>query len=244
MMKPRIGFSFMLLLLVVVSLSVGCQPTDEGNVADLPVPEQSVISSNEGLPETEPPSGSASGGGDDTAGSSDVAVQDTDVSPDHQAAEPDVDLADVTAVRLINHSSGWIGGEGWIAFSDNGGTEWEVQAQPKGTVRQIFALNGKQAWTVMENNDLYRTTDGGETWIRIGSTPNTGFLHFISPETGFSGQAKTEDGGKTWSDQDIPDTTIGSPATGAITDEAAEAPKNVGAVSGPLYVVVNTRTHN
>ena len=107
----------------------------------------------------------------------------------------------MTAVRLINHSSGWIGGEGWIAFSDNGGTEWEVQAQPKGTVRQIFALNGKQAWTVMENNDLYRTTDGGETWIRIGSTPNAGFLHFISPETGFSGQAKTEDGAKpgaTW----------------------------------------------
>ncbi|WP_256720798.1 MULTISPECIES: WD40/YVTN/BNR-like repeat-containing protein [Paenibacillus] len=242
MIKPRIGFSFMLSMLVVVSLSVGCQPTDEGNVAQHPVPEQSVISSNENTPETELPSGSASGG-DDTAGSSVVAVEDTDVSPDHQTAEPDVDLAEVTAVRLINHSSGWIGGEGWIAFSDNGGTEWEVQAQPKGTVRQIFALNGKQAWTVMENNDLYRTTDGGETWIWIGSTPNAGFLHFISPETGFSGQAKTEDGGKTWSDQDIPDTTIGSPATGAITDGAAEAPKNVGAVSGPLYVV-NTRTHN
>ncbi|MGG4346371.1 WD40/YVTN/BNR-like repeat-containing protein [Paenibacillus lautus] len=199
-MKPRIGFGFLLLMLVVVSLSVGCQPTDEGDVAELPVPEQSVISSNKDTPETEPPSGSASGGGD-IAGSSTVAEQDdTDVAPDHQAAEPDVDLADVTAVRLINHSSGWIGGEGWIAFSDNGGTEWEVQAQPKGTVRQIFALNGKQAWTVMENNDLYRTTDGGETWIRIGSTPNAGFLHFISPETGFSGQAKTEDGGKTWSD--------------------------------------------
>ncbi|MGG4090730.1 WD40/YVTN/BNR-like repeat-containing protein [Paenibacillus lautus] len=242
MIKPRIGFSFMLSMLVVVSLSVGCQPTDEGNVAQHPVHEQSVISSNENTPETELPSGSASGG-DDTAGSSVVAVEDTDVSPDHQTAEPDVDLADVTAVRLINHSSGWIGGEGWIAFSDNGGTEWEVQAQPKGTVRQIFALNGKQAWTVMENNDLYRTTDGGETWIWIGSTPNAGFLHFISPETGFSGQAKTEDGGKTWSDQDIPDTTIGSPTTGAITDGAAEAPKNVGAVSGPLYVV-NTRTHN
>lgn len=200
-MKPRIGFGFLLLMLVVVSLSVGCQPTDEGDVAELPVPEQSVISSNEDTPETEPPSGSASGGGDKIAGSGAVAEQDdTDVTPDHQAAEADVDLADVTAVRLINHSSGWIGGEGWIAFSDNGGTEWEVQAQPKGTVRQIFALNGKQAWTVMENNDLYRTTDGGETWIRIGSTPNAGFLHFISPETGFSDQAKTEDGGKTWSD--------------------------------------------
>lgn len=228
MIKPRKGLSFILLLLVVVSLSVGCQPTDEGNTAELPVPEQSVNSSNEDAPETEPSSGSED---DDAAGSGAVAEpdEDTDVTPDHQAAEPDVDLADVTAVRLINHSSGWIGGEGWIAFSDNGGTEWEVQAQPKGTVRQIFALNGKQAWTVMENNDLYRTMDGGETWIRIGSTPNAGFLHFTSPETGFSGQAKTEDGGKTWINLDIPDTTVGRPATGAITDEAAEAPRNEGA---------------
>lgn len=202
--------------------------------------ERSVESSKEDTQKTEPSSGTEEslGGGDHAAGQ-----DDTDVTPDDQAAEPDVDLADVTAVRLINHSSGWIGGEGWIAFSDNGGTEWEVQAQPEGTVRQIFALNGKQAWTVMENNDLYRTTDGGETWIRIGSTPNAGFLHFISPETGFSGQAKTEDGGKTWSNLDIPDTTASSPATGAITDEAAGAPKNEDAGSGSLYVV-NTKPHN
>ncbi|WP_233355034.1 WD40/YVTN/BNR-like repeat-containing protein [Paenibacillus sp. JZ16] len=241
MRKPRKGLGFILLMLVAVSLSVGCQPSDEGYVA-----ERSVEASKEDTQKTELSSGSEDhlGGGSDAAGSGAVAEQnDTDVTPDNQAAEPDVDLADVTAVRHINHNSGWIGGEGWIAFSDNGGTEWEVQAQPKGTVRQIFALNGKQAWTVMENNDLYRTTDGGETWIRIGSTPNAGFLHFISPETGFSGQAKTEDGGQTWSNLDIPDTTASSPATGAITDEAARAPKNEEAVSGSLYVV-NTKPHN
>nr|WP_253300289.1 hypothetical protein [Paenibacillus lautus] len=228
-------------MLVAVSLSVGCQPSEERNVA-----ERSVKSSKEDTQKAEPSSGTEKSldGGNHAAGSDAVAEQDdTDVAPVNQAAEPDVDLADVTAVRLVNHSSGWIGGEGWIAFSDNGGTEWEVQAQPKGTVRQIFALNDKQAWTVMENNDLYRTTDGGETWIRIGSTPNAGFLHFISPETGFSGQAKTEDGGQTWSNLDIPDTTASSPATGAITDEAARAPKNEDAVSGSLYVV-NTKPHN
>lgn len=194
--------------------------------------------------ETSPGTEESLDGEDHVAGSGAVAEQDdTDVATGNQAAEPGVDLADVTAVRLINHSSGWIGGEGWIAFSDNGGTEWEVQAQPKGTVRQIFALNGKQAWTVMENNDLYRTTDGGETWIQIGSTPNAGFLHFISPETGFSGQAKTEDGGQTWSNLDIPDTTASSPATGAITDEAAGAPKNEDAASGSFYVV-HAKPHN
>lgn len=241
MIKPRKGLGFILLILVAVSLSVGCQPSDKGNVA-----ERSVESSKEDTRKAEPSTGTEEslGGGDHAAGSGAVAEQDdTDVAPDNQAAEPDVDLADVTAVRLINHSSGWIGGEGWIAFSDNGGTEWEVQAQPKGTVRQIFALNGKQAWTVMENNDLYRTTDGGETWIRIGSTPNAGFLHFISPETGFSGQAKTEDGGQTWSSLDIPDTTASSPVTGAITDEATRAPKNEKDASGSLYVV-NTKPHN
>lgn len=208
--------------------------------------ERSVESSKEDARKAEPSSVTEESldGEDHAAGSGAVVEQDdTDVAPGNQAAEPDVDLADVTAVRLINHSSGWIGGEGWIAFSDNGGTEWEVQAQPKGTVRQIFALNGKQAWTVMENNDLYRTTDGGETWIRIGSTPNAGFLHFISPETGFSGQAKTEDGGQTWSNVDVPDTTASSPATGAITDEATSAPKNEDAASGALYVV-NTKPHN
>ena len=43
---------------------------------------------------------------DHAAGSGAVAEQDdTDVAPDNQAAEPDVDLADVTAVRLIQAGS-------------------------------------------------------------------------------------------------------------------------------------------
>lgn len=211
MIKPRIGFGFILLLLIVVGLVAGCQPSDGGDGAQAPVPEQSPNAPNRANPEGESPANSnhAAGEADDAGDHSADAEQNHTNDQQASALQPDVDLADVTAVRLVNHKTGWIGGEGWIAYSDNGGTEWEVQAQLKGTVRQIFALNGKQAWTVMENNDLYRTTNGGQTWDRIGSTPNGDFLHFISPESGFSGQAITEDGGKTWSEKDIPDTTLG-----------------------------------
>lgn len=210
MIKPRNGLGFMLLLILAVSMVTGCQPSDAGKRGEAPVAEQSPNSRNEANAEAESPSNSdpdsneADGTGDNSA----EAEQDNNKDQQATAGQPDVDLSDVTAVRLINHKTGWIGGEGWIAYSDSGGTEWEVQAQPKETVRQIFALNGKQAWTVMENNDLYRTTNGGQTWERIGSTPNGDFLHFISPDRGFSGQAQTEDGGKTWSGMDIPDTTV------------------------------------
>ncbi|WP_244235419.1 WD40/YVTN/BNR-like repeat-containing protein [Paenibacillus lautus] len=241
MIKPRNRIGFMLMMLIAVSVAAGCQSTDKGNGAG-PLPTEASANSPKGdIPETTPPSGTdeTSGHTDGSAGNGSAA--DTQEDP---AAEPDVDLSDVTAVRLVNHNSGWIGGEGWIAFSDDGGTEWEVQAQPKGTVRQIFALNGKEAWTVMENNDLYRTTDGGETWNRIGSTPNAGFLHFISPETGFSGQAKTEDGGKTWSIQDMPDTTTRGHDQGAATDGVVQHFKNDGVKPGKLYVINETKTHN
>ncbi|RKN85742.1 hypothetical protein [Paenibacillus ginsengarvi] len=123
----------------------------------------------------------------------------------------------VTAVRLADAKSGWLGGDGWIAHTDDGGQTWSPQYSGKGTVRQLFALNGREAWAVIEegtgdsvkSRKLLATKDGGKTWTAAGTVPNGGFLHFISQETAFSANAKTTDGGKTWTTLAIPEHTKG-----------------------------------
>lgn len=126
--------------------------------------------------------------------------------PDRAAAE--AATGKVTAVRLIDPKAGWVGGEGWIARTDDGGKTWKEQYR-KGTsaVKQIFALNGKEAWAVLEEAGgfgLIHTTDGGAKWADTGKVPNGGFLHFRSASEGFAGDAYTADGGKTWTKLQVP----------------------------------------
>jgi photosystem II stability/assembly factor-like uncharacterized protein len=131
-----------------------------------------------------------------------------------------VRMDDITALRLIDGRSGWIGGNGWIARTDAGpsgsvGSAWNVQYQGQGTVQQIFALNGQQAWAVMaDSGSLLATRDGGKRWETVGVVPKqgtAGFLHFVSSNEGFSGSQYTKDGGQSWSALPVPDHTVGQP---------------------------------
>lgn len=123
-----------------------------------------------------------------------------------------VHMDEITAVRLIDGQSGWIGGNGWIAKTGQAGAKWTIQYQGKGTVQQIFALNGQQAWAMTEDRGLIRTTDGGNHWSIAGTVPGQGqFLHFSSASVGYNGSYRTGDGGKTWSKLPIPDQTVDQP---------------------------------
>jgi len=120
----------------------------------------------------------------------------------------------VTALRLADFKSGWSGGEGWIARTDDAGRTWKTQWKQTGTVRQLFALNGREAWATVESGDagglkLLHTSDGGKKWQETGTSPNGGFLHFVSSREGFSGNARTTDGGRTWTDSKKPEGTVG-----------------------------------
>ncbi|APQ58245.1 MULTISPECIES: hypothetical protein [Paenibacillus] len=131
-----------------------------------------------------------------------------------------VRMDNITALRLIDGQSGWIGGNGWIArtdaiASDSVGSTWNVQYQGQGTVQQIFALNGQQAWAVMaDSGSLLATRDGGKRWEVVGTVPEqgqAGFLHFVSSKEGFSGNQYTKDGGQSWSSLPVPGHLVGQP---------------------------------
>ncbi|WP_409344655.1 WD40/YVTN/BNR-like repeat-containing protein [Paenibacillus sp. MBLB4367] len=124
----------------------------------------------------------------------------------------------VTAVRLADAKSGWTGGEGWIARTDDAGKTWSMQYQGAGTVRQLFALNGQDAWATLDGSNegseagsysLLNTADGGKHWAKTGAVPNQGFLHFVSKSEAYSANAKTTDGGKTWSSLPVPERMVG-----------------------------------
>ncbi|MCP1358868.1 hypothetical protein [Aneurinibacillus migulanus] len=122
----------------------------------------------------------------------------------------DVQMGKVTAVRSADSQSGWIGGEGWIAKTENGGESWNVQYRGTGTINQLFALNGKDVWaTLGQGSKLLGSTNGGRNWTVAGKVPNDGFLHFVSKEEGFSANERTTDGGKTWTPLPIPKYTVG-----------------------------------
>ncbi|BBI31647.1 WD40/YVTN/BNR-like repeat-containing protein [Cohnella abietis] len=123
-------------------------------------------------------------------------------------------LGEVTAIRLASFKSGWAGGKGWIARTDDGGKTWKTQLKHKYIVTQLFALNDKTAWATLDINksqglQLLHTTNGGSKWTEAGIVPNRAFLHFISSKEAFSGNAYTSDGGKTWVKLPVPASLVG-----------------------------------
>lgn len=138
---------------------------------------------------------------------------------DEQLAEPEagkIPTSQVTALRLADFQSGWAGGEGWIARTDDAGKTWSTQWNEPYTVRQLFALNGQEAWATIDTGDaqslrLLQTTNGGKTWTEAGTAPNREFLHFVSSKEAFSGSARTTDGGKSWTELKTPAGVLGAP---------------------------------
>jgi photosystem II stability/assembly factor-like uncharacterized protein len=94
----------------------------------------------------------------------------------------------------------------------NGGAKWKSVPLPLGG--NIVFINARDGWLV--NDDTYRSTDGGEKWIRIGSVIHRSFtfgITFLDTMTGWiaaSSGAKeelyhfvTHDGGRTWQQQKL-----------------------------------------
>ncbi|MEB3101933.1 hypothetical protein [Ferviditalea candida] len=133
-----------------------------------------------------------------------------------QGKQDGATMGKVTAVRLIDPASGWVGGSGWIARTDDAGKQWKIQYVGEQTVEQIFALNGQQAWVVFSHDPgdsngrcLLHTTDGGAHWSPVGRMPNGGFLHFVSKQEAFAANAHTTDGGRTWEKLPVPNAIVG-----------------------------------
>jgi len=204
---------------LLAGLLAGCRPAD-GNAAEPPAAASAGTAAPSGsaaaTPPHQPPQTPAAGEAPPGAAAS---------------APPGEPIRSLTALRMISPAAAWIGGEGFIARTDNGGADWRVQYDGPGTVNSLFALDGNQAWAMVSERelpkDILRTMDGGKTWLRVGQAPNGGFLHFISGSTGFSAGAMTTDGGATWRELPVPDHLVGDayfhdPANGwAVTQPSA-----------------------
>ncbi|MCM2535945.1 hypothetical protein NDK43_31210 [Neobacillus pocheonensis] len=157
--------------------------------------------------------GSSSSTGTSTNSSNTTSNSST--LPETNTAEQSntIDRSTVTAVRLADFNTGWVGGNGWIAKTITSGKNWKIVYQGSGTVQQIFALNHSDVWAILNqgsnNGKLLQSSDGGQHWALIGTTPNKAYLHFTSKTTAISGNIYSQDGGKTWYSLPIPKDMVG-----------------------------------
>lgn len=194
-----------MLLLALLLMLTGCQNTKQSELVE--------EAGRGGVP----PASSESGQQGGSQGGS-AAAQEQGTATDGGGAGY-MPTGRVTALRLADADTGWIGGEGWIARTDDRGKQWQRQYEGSGTVAQLFALNAEQAWATLRMNGqvtggslkLLHTSDGGKSWRNAGEVPNDGFLHFVTPEEGLSGRAHTTDGGATWSELPVPEGIAGDP---------------------------------
>ncbi|GIP32205.1 hypothetical protein [Paenibacillus sp. J2TS4] len=212
------------ILSAVLLLSAGCSDVKNGQEIPNPGESEGVMMTPSGTDSSSEPSESPraenSGG---ALPSSSSSPQQATPNPDSNKATspPSSDsqqamMSPVTAVRLIDPSSGWSGGKGWISRTEDGGKSWTVQYKGQQTVKQLFALNGQEAWAVLGEDSeaaadrpLLHTTDGGREWAPAGKVPIGEFLHFVSSQEAFIGNQHTTDGGKTWTALPVPESIVG-----------------------------------
>jgi photosystem II stability/assembly factor-like uncharacterized protein len=123
------------------------------------------------------------------------------------------------AARTTISDAGLVGRDGvWamngigLWYSTDGGSAWRAVTPPvpgdvSGHVVQVQFADAAHGWVSAATNPdgrlLFRTADGGRTWVAArGCAPCGGTLSFLDPRTGFSlalgSLFRTGDGGVTW----------------------------------------------
>ncbi len=118
---------------------------------------------------------------------------------------------DLSRVQFLNISTGYICGEsGTLLKTTSGGINWiSVNSSLTGYIEDMFVLNEDTIWYTDQRvviGGLFRTTDGGATWIRqyyaSGNIPAN--IYMVNAQIGFfssiggSRLNKTLDGGFNW----------------------------------------------
>ncbi len=174
-------------------------------------------------PQAASPSETAAAPESDAVASTDTPApfpDDTPLPP--TIAAPTVSSPDITTLRMLNELDGWAISESDILRTTDGGSTW-YNVSPPGVTDLGFGtghtfLNTSQAWVVVaEASDpfgsglLYRTDDGGLTWMVYPVPFGGGDMAFIDETHGWMmvplGAAAgsmaiaiytTDDGGETW----------------------------------------------
>jgi photosystem II stability/assembly factor-like uncharacterized protein len=106
-------------------------------------------------------------------------------------------------IYFINPNTGWVAGDyGVVGKTTNAGQNWMVQnIDTTEFFNQVFFLNSVTGW--ITGNSLYKTTDGGNNWIKNPQVLQCWAVYFQNENTGFvtlyySRILRTTDGGSNW----------------------------------------------
>lgn len=115
------------------------------------------------------------------------------------------------AVFFVDPNNGWaVGEKGIILHTTNGGETWQAQASnTSADLQTLWFVDAQHGWVGLPDAVL-KTTDGGLTWVQVGSLPSevkslqffddyNGILICNSGSPGGGRIMRTADGGATWS---------------------------------------------
>ena len=91
-------------------------------------------------------------------------------------------------VYFLNENLGWLTASDYLGRTTNGGTSWSFIYVPPAFRWQTFFVNSLVGWNVAEYGFIYKSTDGGVTWIQQTS-PTTWPLtsvHFYDSNNGMA----------------------------------------------------------
>ncbi len=119
--------------------------------------------------------------------------------------------ASLQSVDMVSATEAWaIGYGGAIIHTTNGGAHWKIQ--PSGITEPIYIvrfLDSMHGWAGSNNTVLY-TTNGGKTWKQgAGIVGGVIGLGFTDINNGFAAEGvsiifRTRDGGRHWTQQQVP----------------------------------------
>lgn len=101
---------------------------------------------------------------------------------------------------------------------------WQNPRPTGNRVNSVFFLNATTGWRGGDNGEVFKTTDGGTTWVRqsTGISASIFGIRFLNATTGWATGAygavlRTTDGGATWSVAKLPDAQYGGADLSTIT---------------------------
>jgi photosystem II stability/assembly factor-like uncharacterized protein len=104
-------------------------------------------------------------------------------------------------------NNGWVGGQGRIVHTSDGGKTWEKQYEGQGRINAICFKNDKDGFAAGESNLYMYTHDGGATWKEVYTVfQGASFtkIFFTDATHGYmlstSTVYRTTDGGANWKD--------------------------------------------
>ena len=112
-------------------------------------------------------------------------------------------LPPLDAVDFVDARTGWVGGNGIILATFDGGQHWTQQYNGNQTVVQLDFVSQTVGYALTKSGLLW-TQNGGETWQNVTSPSSlTQSIDFTSPLSGWAVASgllyETSDGGKSWS---------------------------------------------